>query len=74
LKENPDHGPKQLLETGSCEPLPGTIAGLKCEKGYLPYLAPSHEVVNGPHDLFDYWKRTSPEAMPEVRRNQHTEL
>jgi hypothetical protein len=73
LKENPSDAPKQLLETGECDNLPNTLAGLRCEAGNLPFLAPSREIVQGPNDLFSYWKRTSPEAMPE-RRAGRTEL
>lgn len=74
LKPNPPDAPKQLLETGECEPIPNTRGGLRCEAGSLPFLSPAREVVQGSHDLFDYWKRTGPEAMPELRRESHTEL
>jgi hypothetical protein len=74
LKPNPPDAPKQLLETGDCEPIPNTRGGLRCEAGSLPFLSPAREIVQGSHDLFDYWKRTSPEAMPEQRKESHTEL
>lgn len=73
LKSNPPDAPKQLLETGKCESIPGTPGGLDCENGRLPYLSLPREVVNGPNDLFDYWKRTTPKAT-KSERHSHTEL
>eukprot|EP00604_Paraphysomonas_vestita_P002034 CAMPEP_0174819862 /NCGR_PEP_ID=MMETSP1107-20130205/3321_1 /TAXON_ID=36770 /ORGANISM="Paraphysomonas vestita, Strain GFlagA" /LENGTH=327 /DNA_ID=CAMNT_0016034109 /DNA_START=358 /DNA_END=1341 /DNA_ORIENTATION=+ len=72
LKENPADAPKQLIETGKCEPIPGSKGGVHCEAGNLPYLSFPREIVNGPNDLFDYWKRTSP--LPKEVKPKETSL
>lgn len=74
LKENPADAPKQLLETGNCEPIPGSKGGLHCDNGDLPYLAYPREIVKGSNDLFDYWKRTSPSVSKSNQNSLHNEL
>mmetsp|Transcript_12495 Transcript_12495/g.18873 ORF Transcript_12495/g.18873 Transcript_12495/m.18873 type:complete len:478 (-) Transcript_12495:73-1506(-) len=67
-KENPPGTPEQLINIGECVPH-SSGSGMECDGKHLPYLSSSREVVQGPNDLFEYWKKVSP-----IPQTQHTEL
>jgi hypothetical protein len=58
-KENRADSPKPLIDLGACT---YKVNETVCEKGHVPYLSPSGEVIKEPGDLFKYWKKVSPRS------------
>lgn len=57
-KPNPQGTPEQLHDIGQCQLEDNVV---NCSKGRkLPFLSPQLETLNGPKDLFKYWKKVSP--------------
>lgn len=69
-RPNPEGTPEQVLSIDHCQKDEQGI--YDCNGVKLPFLSPSNEVVNGPNDLFAYWKKVSPKFSPRV--GAHTEF
>jgi hypothetical protein len=59
-RSNPPSTPQQLIDIDTCVAEADRALGVVCENGKkLPYLN-RHEELHGSRDLFEYWKKVSP--------------
>lgn len=71
MKNNPEGAVEPVMDVGSC-----TSDGVKatCTGADVPFLSPSLDKLNGPDDLFRFWKDTAPKNTGSIDSKARDEL